>query len=154
MPPVLYRLAHGVRRRVFRLLNRHTRGAKVIAVNAAGEVLLVRNSYGRRHLWVLPGGAIGRGEEPAAAAARELREETGLTAGALLPLGTFETTEEGWRDTVHVFTTTCSGAPHGDGGEIAALGFFAPDALPANASDATQRRIAEWRGERGVTGVW
>ena len=41
-----------------------------------GKVLLVRHSYVRG--WLLPGGGVGRGEPPAEAILRELREEIGL----------------------------------------------------------------------------
>ena len=41
------------------------------------RILLVRHTYRGRH-WSLPGGIALPGEEPAAAAARELLEETGL----------------------------------------------------------------------------
>jgi len=40
-------------------------------------------------LWEFPGGKIETGEQPARAAARELREETGLVATELEPLGLF-----------------------------------------------------------------
>ena len=42
----------------------------------AGEVLLVRKTYGYR--WDIPGGYVDRSESPAAACERELREELGI----------------------------------------------------------------------------
>jgi ADP-ribose pyrophosphatase YjhB (NUDIX family) len=55
----------------------YTLGALLVLQNAAGEFLLVRP----RHLagWTLPGGLLQSGESPAAALAREIREEVGLT---------------------------------------------------------------------------
>ncbi|WP_414943372.1 NUDIX domain-containing protein [Amycolatopsis sp. cmx-11-32] len=44
------------------------------------RVLLVRKTYGNR--WDIPGGYVDRGESPAAACARELREELGITRTA------------------------------------------------------------------------
>jgi ADP-ribose pyrophosphatase YjhB (NUDIX family) len=41
-----------------------------------GALLLVRHAY--RSNWGVPGGLLGRGEEPADAACREAREEIGL----------------------------------------------------------------------------
>jgi 8-oxo-dGTP pyrophosphatase MutT (NUDIX family) len=48
----------------------------VVAVNGAGEILLIRRSDNDN--WALPGGAIDLGESVAQAAVRETKEETGI----------------------------------------------------------------------------
>ena len=48
----------------------------MVAVWLGDQILMVRHSYRSRLSW--PGGGIGRGEEPADAAIRELNEELGL----------------------------------------------------------------------------
>src|SRR4051794_8553109 len=54
------------------------------AIFRVGSVLLVERGKGpRRGLWSLPGGHIEPGETAAAAAAREVAEETGVTAHIL-----------------------------------------------------------------------
>jgi ADP-ribose pyrophosphatase len=64
--------------------------AAVVAITTEGLIPLVRQYRPAVETYVLelPSGAIDRGEEPAVAARRELREETGCEAGELTLLGT------------------------------------------------------------------
>jgi ADP-ribose pyrophosphatase len=61
----------------------------VVALTDAGEAVLVRQfRFGvESNSLEIPGGMVDRGEEPAAAAARELFEETGFRARQLVLLG-------------------------------------------------------------------
>jgi len=146
----LYRL----RRLAWRLLRPRTRGVKVMLFNAAGELLLVRHSYGDTGLFLLPGGGVRPFEDPAKAAAREIREELGCGVAGLRLVSVHASTHEGKRDTVFLFSASPVGAVRIDGVEIAEAGFFALDALPAATSPATLRRLAERSGERAADAGW
>jgi len=68
---------------------RHPGGVCVLALDQDGQVTLVRQyRYPMaEHIIELPAGKLDPGEEPSAAARRELEEETGLRAGKLTYLG-------------------------------------------------------------------
>jgi len=98
--------------------------------NADGDVLLIK----RRNPplgWALPGGFVDVGETLERAVARELNEETGLTARSLTQ---FHTYSDPARDPRHhtvstVFQVDAAGKPEANDDAILAA-FFPPDALP------------------------
>ena len=147
IPAPLHRLvlrcAHAVRRVWWRLAKPTLRGTRVLAFDAAGRVLLIRHSYGSGH-WMLPGGGIGRGEEPLAAGVRELREET---ACVLLNPRCFAEVEAQIYGTVHRVYMVCGeaqGTVRCDGREVIEARFCAPDALPEPLSPALQLQFPQW----------
>jgi ADP-ribose pyrophosphatase len=82
--------------------------------SADPRVLLIRQF---RHavdgyLWEIPAGRRNQDETPAAAAHRELREETGYTCSHLKPLTTFWTTPGFTDERIDLFLAT--GLVHGD----------------------------------------
>jgi ADP-ribose pyrophosphatase len=93
---------------------RHPGAAAVVAVDGEDNVTLVhqfRYAAGG-FLWEIPAGTLEPGELPAAGAARELREEAGLVAEELLPLGSILTAPGFCDERIHLFLARrLSGAP-------------------------------------------
>ena len=147
---LLYRL----KRTFLRVTGLKTRGVKVMLFNAAGELLLIRNSYGKTHLFVLPGGGIRRSETPTEAAAREVREEVGIAAECLALVSIHSNWSEGKRDTIHLFTAFTDQRPRADSFEVEEARFFSLQNLPDSVSAATLRRIAEHQGELPRSAAW
>jgi ADP-ribose pyrophosphatase YjhB (NUDIX family) len=123
-----------------------TLGVRALVADGDGRVLLVRHSYVAG--WHLPGGGVNRGEPLAAAAARELREEVGVEAtapGRLL--GVYLRLRRRNSDHVALYAFDAwRGEPAPDGREILEARFFAAESLPEGTTEATRRRVAEWRG--------
>ena len=136
-----------------RMVRPDLRGVRVAAFNPTGHVLLIRHAYGDTARWRLPGGGIKRDESPAVAAARELREETGLEATELRGFDQYHAILDGASDLVTLFTARVEGEPRGDGFEIAEARFWPADRLPP-LTPATARRLEEIGGGRVATGRW
>lgn len=103
--------------------------------------MLVRR--GDNALWDVPGGGSDVGESPEQTARRELREETGLSVGALCVLGVFphrHTYPDGnvvaWE--THVFTADfAAGVPRASD-DAAEVRWWLLSTLPGDVSDATR----------------
>ena len=147
-------LGYQLRRIVLRMLRIRTTGVKVMLFNDAGNLLLIRNSYGDGSQFLVPGGGVSRRESPADAAVREVREELGLEIQNVEPVRTYRSNAEGKRDTIHLFRAAAHGEPHVDEWEVVEAGFFPLDDLPEKVSPATRRRIDELKGQRPIDGRW
>jgi ADP-ribose pyrophosphatase YjhB (NUDIX family) len=130
-------------------------GVRLLALDDAGRVFLVRHSYTPDlHL---PGGAVDLGESCREAAEREAREE-----GNLVLAGPPELFHVYWnpvgnrRDHVVLFVARGArqSAPRPASLEIVAAGFHALDALPDSLADGTRRRLDEVLGGTPPSDRW
>lgn len=131
-----------------------TLGVRGVAVDAEGRVLLVKHTYLAG--WWLPGGGVDRGETTQDAAVREMREETGLIASVPPRLISVHSNEQFFRGD-HVLVYAIDAYTMGERtshGEIAEIGWFAPDALPEDAHRSTRARLGEIFGGVARTDDW
>ena len=122
--------------------------------------VLVRDSAGRIYVhrrtgtkdvfpdmhdcWVA--GCMTAGEEPKAAAARELEEELGIRDAWLKPLGTQWYADESTRQVGHAFTTTYDGPITHQESEIAWGGWLTVDELRDRLADPYWPFVPDGRG--------
>jgi 8-oxo-dGTP pyrophosphatase MutT (NUDIX family) len=105
-----FRAAHGALRVWWFVRRPHVHGVKGVlrpagsgAAAGSGEVLFIRHTYGDRAEWQLPGGGLGRREDPVTAMRREAREELGLDLQDLRSLGSVEAAGQHKTVTLHCF---------------------------------------------------
>lgn len=139
----LYRVTNPVMKVWWRATRGLTMGVRVVARDDDGRVALVRHTYVEG--WFLPGGGVEKGERAEDAAARELIEEAG--AAPLEPLslwGVYANFATFPGDHVLLYRAgRVAASPRAGDLEIAEVGWFAADALPAGATSATRRSIDE-----------
>ncbi len=101
-----------------------------VVTDPDGRILLVQRGLDPPG-WALPGGFVDSGETLEAAAARELREETGLVAHDVLQFHTYSDPERDPRH--HTVTTVCLARAQGiprAGDDALDARFFPMQALP------------------------
>jgi ADP-ribose pyrophosphatase YjhB (NUDIX family) len=123
-------------------------GAAGVVLNAQGQVLLVRQSYGKFN-WELPGGAAEANESIVETAQREVKEETGWSVVAQQMTGVYYQPHD---DSVH-FVFRCellADAPVSQpDAEVTEIGYWPLENLPRPISDFTVRRIHDALSGRG-----
>ncbi len=153
--PGVYRVAQQLRLLWWRVARPDVYGAKTVVLTADRHVLLVRHSYQNPESYMLPGGGVRRDEDPAIAAAREVREETGVIIAALRLHGRFLDTRRGARNHISIFAASAERQPPVvDGREIIEASWHPIDALPANIAAATRARIIEIRDGQPPAAEW
>lgn len=120
-----------------------TLGVRVMVLDDAGRVFLVRHGYVAG--WHLPGGGVETGETVLEALTRELREEGNIEMRAAPTLfGVYFNSHVSPRDHVLLYIVKdFVQAQFTPNREIVETGFFAIDALPAGTTLGTRARIAE-----------
>ena len=141
-------LAHALRHRWRRWRKRPIAGVSVIVTNLTGDVLLLKHSYGP-DVWSLPGGGLARGEDPVAAARREVFEELGVELARIDPVARLDEILSGSPHTAYVFAAVCDRQPAPDRREVIEARFFPSHSLPEPLGRTTRARIAAWRA-RGM----
>ncbi|EKF60077.1 MutT/NUDIX family hydrolase [Agrobacterium albertimagni AOL15] len=146
----LIRLLH-----VYFAVNRGmTLGVRAACFDETGRIFLVRHTYVPG--WHMPGGGVERGETAVEALLKEMREEGNLEAvdePALFHV--YFNARISRRDHVLLYRVNVrQTAARPADREIAEAGFFDLDALPEGVTQATQRRIAELRGEIAPAHHW
>ncbi len=122
-------------------------GVRGLVTDEAGRVLLIEHTYVPG--WYMPGGGVERNETAEEAVVRELREEAGVEAlGRPRLLSVHDNRRIFPGDHILLYRIErwrpCAvKAPLLAGGEILNVGWFALDALPAETSPITRRRLAE-----------
>jgi 8-oxo-dGTP pyrophosphatase MutT (NUDIX family) len=133
-----FRLA---RRAVWRITKPIALGVHAVPLTAAGEVVLVRLTYGPG--WRLPGGGRKKGEQPRDAMLRELREEIGLRSySEIEDVLEFTHRPEHRRGRASLFLLRDVSFVPRQSLEIDEIRAFAIDALPDETTPLTRRLVA------------
>jgi len=116
--------------------------AVFVCIEQEDSILLVRQGTGDRY-WSLPGGVVEAGETLEAAAAREVKEETGFEVRLGHLVGVYSKPSE---DALAVtFSGKVTGGHLQADNEILECRFFRYDGLPTHVREHFHQRLADFR---------
>jgi 8-oxo-dGTP diphosphatase len=134
----------GVRSRIMRTANdRFLVGVMVVVLDEEDRLFLVRNTYDPRYSWSLPGGWMGKNEQPEECIVREVQEETGFALEVDRLLAT--RTHPRLPSVDIVYQGRIVGGTFKVSAEIAEYGYFALNELPDGLTPIHQRLLT-WLG--------
>jgi len=116
-----------------------TASAAAIVINDKNEVLLLDHVLRPFATWGLPGGFLGRGEQPEAALKREIREEVGI---GITDISLYRVRNHD-RHIEILYTARSDQIPQIKSREIINAGWFSADNLPERVSPGQKRMIEE-----------
>ena len=120
--------------------------AVVVLILRQDQVLLVQRANDpMKGLWTLPGGFVDAGEDPQAAAVREVREETALDVVVERLLDVFHTPDDGGlADIVIAYAARVQAGQVQASDDAEHAAWFGRDRLPELAFLPTQRIVHAW----------
>ena len=124
-----------------------------VLIQDAGRLMLIkRGNDPERGKWSVPAGFVDAGEDPARAAEREAREETGLQVRVIGLLDVYARARAiDGADILIVYLAQVTGGQLIPGDDAEAAGYFDLDALPDLAFDSTAQIISRWRSAGAPT---
>ena len=125
-------------------------GVRGLVIDGEGRVLLVEHTYVPG--WYMPGGGVEKDETAEESIVREMKEEAGIEViGRPRLLSVHDNRRQFRGDHVLLYRIDAwrAGEPSQQG-EILNIGWFPLDALPADTTPGTRRRLAEVMAEDGA----
>jgi 8-oxo-dGTP pyrophosphatase MutT (NUDIX family) len=142
---ICFRVAYNLLRLHWFVFRPYHEGVKCVLTDG-NRVLLVRHTYGP-DVWEVPGGSLGRREEPRTGATREVQEELGVSVSDWAPAGYIDGHMDYRHDFLYCFRAEIGSPPLSLAlGEIATARWFEFDQLPPDigtASGTMLRHLAD-----------